>query len=331
MDIFQLISDIEKVDPEVYARLDTRRRAFRHLSGMGKKLTAAALPAFFGTVFTKAYGQGASLPAEIVAVLNLALQLEYLEYHFYNTALNAGTLINAADRPALTLIRNDESGHIKVLRTALGSQAFSQADPTAAAFDYTGMGSYADVFTNPATFYGVAQAFVDTGIRAYKGGAPLLMANKDILQAALNIHSVEARHCSHVRTIRRGLTQSKFGQEATTVPGGTAPAELNLRPKSWISGTDNGGPGADKPVSTRPVYGPGAAVVVGGVSLPSPAEDNIIHATINVQTSTTAPGGLTVTTAAASEAFDEPLDAATVKAIARNFRSPLGVSLGLFS
>ena len=48
----------------------------------------------------------------------------------------------------------------------------------------------------------MAQAFEDTGVRAYKGQAPNLISNDVVLQAALQIHSVEARHASQVRRLR---------------------------------------------------------------------------------------------------------------------------------
>ncbi|OON67930.1 ferritin-like domain-containing protein [Hymenobacter sp. CRA2] len=328
MDLFKIISDIEKVDPEVYERFDTRRRAFKHLTGLGQKLTAAALPGLVGALFNKAYGQGTgSLPADVVAVLNLALQLEYLEYNFYNAGLNTPGLIPASEVAAITTIRNDEAGHIKVLRQALGNQAFSQSDVPVTAFDYTGQGSFPDWNTNTAKYFGVAQSFVDTGVRAYKGGAPILINNKDILQAALNIHSVEARHSSHIRTVRRALASNAVGTIVAADPN-----DLNNKPKSWISGQDNGGAAPNAtPVNTRPVYAAGGVVTVGSTPLPSPAEDNLMHAQFNAQTGSTAPTGLTITPAAASEAFDEPLDAATVKTIARNFRSAAGAALGLFN
>ncbi|QNE40576.1 ferritin-like domain-containing protein [Hymenobacter sp. NBH84] len=310
MDLFKIISDIEKVDPEVYDRFDTRRRVFKHISGMGKAVTAATLPGLLGTMFNKAYGQTGSLPSGIVQTLNLALQLEYLEYHYYNTGLQTSGLIPNADVPGITIIRDDELGHINALRAVLGSQAFSPNDPTRAAFDYTAGGKLPDPFANSATFYGTGQAFVDTGVRAYKGGAPSLMGNKAILTAALNIHSVEARHSSHLRLLRRG--------------GVTATADINnlsAKPKSWISGIDNGGP---VPAVTTPVYDKGS-------DANHPAESNVIQANIDVQNTSTAPAGLTITAAAASEAFDEPLDANAVKDIARNFRSAVGVTAGLFS
>jgi hypothetical protein len=85
---------------------------------------------------------------------------------------------------------------------------------TAANFDFSG-GSYAGgpgtgngPFKNALVndyplFLAVAQTFEDTGVRAYKGQAPALMSNNEVLQAALQIHSVEARHASHIRQMRR--------------------------------------------------------------------------------------------------------------------------------
>ncbi len=51
----------------------------------------------------------------------------------------------------------------------------------------------------------MAQTFEDTGVRAYKGQAPALQGNRTVLTAALAIHSVEARHASHIRQMRRAL------------------------------------------------------------------------------------------------------------------------------
>ena len=314
MDLFKLFSEIEKVDPEVYERFDTRRRAFKHMSGLGKKVTAATLPGLLSAMFTKAYGQTTTLNADIVATLNLALQLEYLERNYYSTGLSTTGTVPATDTTAITIIRDDEVGHIAALKLVLGTQAFNGGnDVPATAFDYTAGGKLPNPFGtgNTANFYATGQAFVDTGVRAYKGGAVKLMSNKDILTAALNIHSVEARHSSHIRLLRRGGVTA-LG--STTDPGKT--------PKSWITGNDNGGP---VPTVTAPVYN------AGSPATDFPSENNISQAGVNVQTNTTPPANQTITTAAATEAFDEPLDADTVKSIARNFRSAAGIALGLFA
>jgi hypothetical protein len=316
MDLLKIFSEIEKFDGEVYERFDTRRRVFKHMAGLGKTITAATMPALLSTMFNKAYGQVSGLSTEIKATLNLALQLEYLEFYFYDNALRASSVVPDYDVPAITIIRDDERGHINVIKAVLGAEAFP--DPTFDAFDYTAGGRLAP-FSSTAEFYGTAQGFVDTGTRAYKGGAPKLMANKDILTAALNIHSVEARHSTHVRLVRRRLAGSTNGGDIAGGPG-------NANPKSWVSLMENGGP---KPEVTSPVYGPGKATDF-------PDESNVLQAGKNVQTQTTYPAipGITLTdplkAAAASEAFDEPLDDVTVKEIARNFRSPLGVTKGLF-
>ena len=330
MNFFKLLSDLAQADPELAGRFDTRRRVFRHFAGWGRAATAAALPAVVGTLFNKAYGQGGTtrLPAGVADVLNLALQLEYLEYHFYDQGTRASGLLSASNLAAVQTIRNDESGHVKTLRAVLGSQAFSAADPTAAAFDYTAGGQFGTVLTDASTFFAVAQALEDTGVRAYKGGTPSLLAFKDLLTAALQIHSVEARHSSHIRTIRRGLSRMVSGPGAAQVPGD--PANLGRQPKSWISYTDAGGPAAP---ATAPIYGAGSPANGLDNELFYPAESNTRQ--LGQVTDTFAvPAGLTsdktLRFAAATEAFDEALDPVTVLTIARPFRSAAGISQGLF-
>lgn len=313
MNFLQILSDIEKVDPEVYERLDSRRAIFKHMSGVGQKLTAAALPLFVGAVFNKVYAQ---TPGSLAVndVLNFALKLEYLESYFYQqrTALVGLSAVNAT---ALTLIATDEANHVKFLRNTLGSAAIN--DPTAAAFDFTGgkgsnAGPFADYRTNPATYLALAQSFEDTGVRAYKGAAPIasVMANKTVLTAALNIHSVEARHASHLRAMRRG------GAASTNPAQAAAVSPYSAAPKSWVSGTDNGGA---VPGTTNAIYGAGNNTGAGtAANVTYLAEDNVLQAGVTLSTSTsTAFSGFPAT--AFSEAFDEGLDVGTVSTIARLF------------
>ena len=290
MNILNILAEIEKVDPEVYERLDQRRQVFKHFAGFGKKLAASTVPLAMGAMFKKAYAQSSGLSQQVIEVLNFALTLEYLEYYFYDMGVKTRNLFVQADLAAITIIRDDELKHVNFLKAVLGASAI--APLMAADFDYTGSkgGKRAplipEVFRYRQNFLALAQAFEDTGVRAYKGGAPLLMENNTVLEAALNIHSVEARHVSHIRTMRRGGTQA------------------NGLPKSWITGTDGGGP---RPSVTAPVYGPGMSADM------YPSEANIVQAGIDL---TSIPN---VTADQASEAFDEPLDMATVLAIASNF------------
>lgn len=314
MNIFQIISEIEKVDPEVYDRLDSRRSIFKHMSGLGQKLTAAAVPLAVGAIFNKVYAQ-TPMGAGVNDVLNFALSLEYLERYFYDRGQTTAALQSAFstnNRAALDLIRVDETNHVTFLRSVLTSlNATAVADPTAAAFDFTGgkgsnAGPFADVFSNPATYLAVAQSLEDTGVRAYKGGAALLISNKTVLTAALNIHSVEARHASRLRTMRRALPTS------TTPVQGLAVSPYNAAPKSWISGTDNGGA---SPAQTAAIYGPGNNTNAP-TNVTFDAESNVTQGNVNLQT---ALASLNFPASAFSEAFDEALDVTTVKTIARTF------------
>jgi hypothetical protein len=332
MDFFQLLSDLEKADPEFLDRANPRRRVFKYLGNAGQKITAAAVPAVLASFFNRAYGQTPStLPGPVQAVLTLALQLEYLEYHFYNTALGITGLIPGSETTGVTTIRNDEAGHINALRGVLGTSAPSYLVTD---FDYSGgSGSGngpmknalipgAPGNANGALFFAAGQAFSDTGQRAYKGGAPTLNTptTKDILEAALNIHSVEARHNSHFRTVRRAVLANNLGSA-----GAPAVAPYDTAPKSWISLIDNGGPIA--PDGSKPaakVYGAGNPAT-GAPDASFPAEDNTTQAGVNLSTL-----GSSYTAAQMSEAFDEPLDPATVKSIALLFTSTAGKAKGLF-
>jgi len=57
-------------------------------------------------------------------------------------------------------------------------------------FDFTAGEAFADVFSNYQTFLAVAQAFEDTGVRAYEGQAGNSQSNGNILTVALQIPSV---------------------------------------------------------------------------------------------------------------------------------------------
>jgi hypothetical protein len=313
MNFLNLLSEIEQVDPEVYGRLDSRRRVFKHLSGVGQQLSAAALPLFMGAVFNKAYAQTSSSPA-LVSILTFALQLEYLEMYFYQQRTTLQGRISAVNYLALGTLATDEANHVTFLRTvisSLGGMPF--ADPTALQFDFTGgrgsnAGQFADYRTNPATYLALAQTFEDLGVRAYKGAVPQasVMANKTVLTAALSIHGVEARHAAHIRSMRRGGVNSS--NPSLSVPV----APYSTLPKSWISGTDNGGPfSTSSSLNSLPVYG-------AGISSMFPVEDNVVQGGISLSGSTL-PNASGFPAAAFSEAFDEGLDVSTVSAIARNF------------
>lgn len=214
MNLQNILSDIENVDPEVYERTSGRRDIFKNFGGFGKKMALTAMPLAFGTIFKKAYG---APPSDVIAVLNFALTLEYLESSFYAKAVGTTNLIPAAELTGFQKISADEAAHVAFLTSAIKSAGGTPAPKPN--FDFTAGGTFSDVFTNFQTFLAVSQAFEDTGVRAYKGQAGALKGNASVLTAALNIHSVEARHAAHVRMVR---------------------AKNGAIVKPWITGKDSG-------------------------------------------------------------------------------------------
>jgi rubrerythrin len=217
MNIFRIIEDIEKVDPEVYNRLDSRRSAFKSLSSIGKKTALAAIPFALGSVFQKAYGQS---NGSVLEVLNFALKLEYLERNFYTQALAANGLIpDGAPKGAIQKIQMHEAAHVELLKTTIQSlNGTPIAEPT---FNFGK--NFPDWNTNYQTFLTLAQAFEDTGVRAYKGQAANLINNDAVLTAALQIHSVEARHAAHIRRMRNNAGWIIGDGANSNVPAGAQP------------------------------------------------------------------------------------------------------------
>jgi hypothetical protein len=206
MNLFNIIDEIEKVDPEIHERLNPRRAAIKNITSFGSKVAVAALPFALGTMFKRAYG--ATPTEDVIGVLNFALTLEHLEAAFYNTGIAKGGLIPANNSSYLGLIARDENAHVKFLQTVITS--LKGTPVTAGTYDFTGgnnkgNGPFPDVLSNYGTYLAVGQVFEDTGVRAYKGQAPALIGNQVVLTAALSIHAVEARHASALRKLRHDL------------------------------------------------------------------------------------------------------------------------------
>lgn len=208
----------------------SRRESFSQFGLLGKNAALAAVP--FGLAALSSNKATAAdigpTPATPTGALQLALTLEYLEAKFYNMGLASGVIpTGGRDEKVFMQIASHENDHVAYLIAGLGSNVV--AEPT---FDFT-VGGMFDPFNATgigntaayAQFLALAQAFEDTGVRAYKGQAGNLITTPDLLTAALQIHSVEARHASEVRRLR-GL-------------------------KGWITNDERG---AGMPAETQAVY-----------------------------------------------------------------------------
>ena len=183
------------LDPEIVQRVTSRREALRKAGKLGAGLALASVPATFGLLARNAFGQ--SMPATVEEVLRFALTLEYLEFEYYDTGVNTPGLIPGPAQQVYTVIRNHEMAHVRLLEGALGLEE-DEAKPE---FDFTAGGMF-NPFEDYQIFLALSQGFEDTGVRAYKGQAPALIGNDDVLRTALQIHSVEGRHASIVRRLR---------------------------------------------------------------------------------------------------------------------------------
>lgn len=288
MNLQNIISEIEAADPEIYDRLDSRRNVMKQFTKVSGKFALAALPLALGSMFQKAYGQTSSTVND---VLNFALTLEYLEAEFYNNIVGSAGYLTAspAAQGALTNIKNDENKHVAFLKSVLGPAAVPK--PT---FDFTGgsgsgTGPFAGYLASYTVQLAMAQTFEDTGVRAYKGQAANLQSNRTVLTAALNIHSVEARHASHIRQMRRALNMA--------IPASAMPL------KPWITLNQSG---IDFPPANS------------AIQLSYNGEENTTQAGVNI----IGLGGSFNNAAAASAGFDEPLTKAQVLTIVTPFIKP---------
>ncbi|MCA9838236.1 MAG: ferritin-like domain-containing protein [Trueperaceae bacterium] len=192
-----------------------------------------------GAVLTACGGVVAQPPAEDknydAAILNFALNLEYLEAAFYLAAVGRidelpggdaeivlpagfdGKTALAFTTPAVAEYANeiatDELNHVVFLRTALAdvlkvsvaprpkldfANAFAGAANTA--FGAT-LDPVFNPFANELFFLHGAFIFEDVGVTAYNGAAPYVTDKPTVLQKAAGILAVEAYHAGEIRTL----------------------------------------------------------------------------------------------------------------------------------
>lgn len=174
-----------------------RLRSRRTLFGAG---AGAALAGVFGiAAFAAPRGSRTAFAqdfADDIEILNYALTLEHLEFAFYRDGLEmlGDDAFEADVLTELTAIRDHEGAHVDAIVetvTALGGEPVAE-------------GTYDFDYEDAAGFLEVAMALENVGVAAYAGAAPMI-ADGEVLAAALGIHSVEARHAAYLNGLN-GVT-----------------------------------------------------------------------------------------------------------------------------
>ncbi len=184
------------------------------------------------------------------AILNFALNLEYLEAEYYTYAVTGqgiaaqGVGINGTGTPGPTTVRPnakvpfrtpmiqqfamelaiDEQKHVADIRGILS--AFGVPPVAKPAIDLlnsfnllakaAGLGNNFDPYANELNFLLGSYIFEDVGVTAYHGATPLVR-NKDVLNYAAGIYAVEAYHSGTVRLLLNQLGQGAATQAISNV------------------------------------------------------------------------------------------------------------------
>ena len=300
------------IDPELVDRLVTRRDAIKKGAAVSTTVVAglalASVPVALAVLTKEARAQS----TDVTSVLNFALMLEIFENEFYKAVL--GTSSSSAQNSAFATVRSQipaaavtavqqiqkhEAAHVATL---IAGGATNTLNLNADSFDFTGNrgngtpGPFARATSELAFLLAVAQGAEDTGVRAYKGQAGNLLSNRPVLETALRIHSVEARHASKIRRLRRANGASSVVKYSGTISGGGSAA----------AGVSN--------ISSPP------QAVVDAFNAIYAGEDTTTQGTVSITGLSNLPSGFNA--AAASEAFDEPLTKAQVVAIVQPFFKP---------
>jgi rubrerythrin len=176
-----------------------RKRFLRMMGGAG---AAGALAIFLaacgdddsasGGGATTAPTNSESATAGDLEIVQYALTLEHLATDFYNAVIDSGVITDKALAETAKMIRDNEQEHVTVL-TGTVKQLGGKPKRPKTNFDAVLEGGPKMVLETAATVENL-------GAAAYLGQAGRIKS-KEILAAALGIHSVEARHAAALNTV----------------------------------------------------------------------------------------------------------------------------------
>jgi hypothetical protein len=200
------------------ARDDVERRKFLKMAGtVGAGGALAALIAACGsddnsTSTSIASGGSSSAgsgrpPAKTfgsgdLGIVNYALTLEYLEAAFYAEVAKSGLFKGSKYLPTLQKFGEQEAEHVAALEATAKKLGKPAPKPKT---------DFSSALKSPKTAVDAAAMVENVGAAAYLGQAANIQS-KEVLAAALSIHTVEARHASVLNQVRKagGFTEGEF-------------------------------------------------------------------------------------------------------------------------
>ena len=126
-------------------------------------------------------------------IVNYALTLEYLEVAFYQAAIDSGEVKTKAVGEVAKTIVADEIAHVEALTATVKQLGGTPAAKPKTNFDDVLAGGEKKILETAASVENL-------GAAAYLGQAGRIKS-KDVLAAALSIHTVEARHAAVLNNV----------------------------------------------------------------------------------------------------------------------------------
>jgi rubrerythrin len=195
----------------------SRKRFFKMLGGAGAVSAATVLLAACGND-----DNGGAAAADVtkttddntsdLKIVNYALTLEYLEAAFYQEVLDSGVIKDKKIGDLVKTIHEHEQGHVDALTATAKSLGGTPAARPETRFQEVIDKGAKNILRTAATVENL-------GAAAYLGQAGNIKS-KDILAAALSIHSVEARHAAALNElVGRGFGDGRGGLEGSLPDG----------------------------------------------------------------------------------------------------------------
>jgi hypothetical protein len=174
---------------ELGADAASRKRFLKMAGGTGAAGALSALIAACGGGASKSAKSSSTAATQAsnsgdVKIVNYALTLEYLETAFYARVVASG-LFKGGDLAEIRLIGRQEAEHVAALTATVAKLGGTPAPRPQSTFP----------IDNPAQVLGLAATVENLGAAAYLGQAANIQS-KEVLAAALSIHSVEGRHAA---------------------------------------------------------------------------------------------------------------------------------------